>query len=171
MFFILHIPWVQAGNIRSAGMDEELTGLGRSEGVVAFEPGAIRWGAPLARRRRGALGAVVATLRPRQWVKNVLVVAAAGAAGALGHDDVPVRVSLTCVAFCLLASGMYAINDVIDAPEDRLHPAKCRRPVAAGELSPLVAGGAWIGAGGRGVRAVRARAPVLSGSWPPPTWR
>jgi decaprenyl-phosphate phosphoribosyltransferase len=86
------------------------------------------------------LRAVVLTLRPRQWVKNVLVVAAAGAAGALGHDDVPVRVSLTCVAFCLLASGVYAINDVLDAAEDRLHPRKRHRPVAAGDLSPGSAG-------------------------------
>jgi decaprenyl-phosphate phosphoribosyltransferase len=78
-------------------------------------------------------------MRPKQWIKNVLVVAAAGAAGALGHDDVPVRVGLACVAFCLLASGIYAINDVRDADEDRQHPSKRRRPVAAGELDPRVA--------------------------------
>jgi decaprenyl-phosphate phosphoribosyltransferase len=74
------------------------------------------------------------TLRPQQWVKNGLVVAAAGAAGALGHDDVPVRVALACIAFCLLASGVYAVNDVRDAAEDRRHPRKRYRPVAAGEL-------------------------------------
>jgi decaprenyl-phosphate phosphoribosyltransferase len=79
------------------------------------------------------------TLRPRQWIKNLLVVAAAGAAGALGRDDVPVRVGLACAAFCLLASGIYAINDVRDAPEDRLHPRKRLRPVAAGELDPRAA--------------------------------
>jgi decaprenyl-phosphate phosphoribosyltransferase len=95
---------------------------------------------PAVGRPRGGAGAIVRTLRPRQWIKNVLVVAAAGAAGALGRDDVPLRVSLACVAFCLLASGVYAINDVIDAREDRLHPRKCRRPVAAGELSPQLAG-------------------------------
>jgi decaprenyl-phosphate phosphoribosyltransferase len=81
----------------------------------------------------------VVTLRPRQWIKNLLVIAAAGAAGALGHDDVPVRVGLAFVAFCMLASGIYAINDVRDAPEDRLHPRKRFRPVAAGELSPRAA--------------------------------
>jgi decaprenyl-phosphate phosphoribosyltransferase len=85
---------------------------------------------------RGPLSAVIATMRPRQWIKNALVVAAAGAAGALGHDDVPVRVAVTCVAFCLLASGIYAINDVRDALEDRRHPRKRHRPVAAGELDP-----------------------------------
>jgi decaprenyl-phosphate phosphoribosyltransferase len=87
-----------------------------------------------ARRRRGRVHAALVTLRPRQWVKNALVIAAAGAAGALGHDDVPVRVGLACIAFCLLASGVYAVNDVRDAPEDRGHPRKRHRPVAAGEL-------------------------------------
>ena len=84
-------------------------------------------------------GAVVRLLRPRQWIKNGLVVAAAGAAGALGRDGVPYRVTLAFFAFCLLASGIYAINDVRDAPEDRLHPRKRRRPVAAGEIEPASA--------------------------------
>src|SRR5947209_19326636 len=88
------------------------------------------------RRRRGVLLATLVTLRPKQWIKNLLVIAAAGAAGALGHDDVPVRVGLAFVAFCMLASGIYAVNDVRDAAEDRLHPRKRFRPVAAGELTP-----------------------------------
>jgi decaprenyl-phosphate phosphoribosyltransferase len=56
-----------------------------------------------------------------------------------------VRVGLACLAFCLLASGIYAINDVRDAPEDRRHPRKRLRPVAAGELDPRVA--TLLGAG------------------------
>ncbi len=94
--------------------------------------------------------AAIVTARPRQWVKNSLVIAAAGAAGALGHDDVPVRVGLACIAFCLLASGVYAINDVRDADEDRRHPRKRKRPVAAGELdarSALTLGGGLMLAG------------------------
>jgi decaprenyl-phosphate phosphoribosyltransferase len=94
---------------------------------------------PSRPHRRGVLRAALVTLRPRQWIKNLLVIAAAGAAGALGRDDVPVRVGLAFVAFCLLASGIYAINDVRDAAEDRLHPRKRFRPVAAGELDPGVA--------------------------------
>ncbi len=89
-------------------------------------------------------------MRPRQWIKNALVIAAPGAAGALGHDDVPVRVGLACIAFCLLASGIYAINDLRDADEDRHHPRKRYRPVAAGELTPATAlalGTALIGLG------------------------
>ncbi len=88
---------------------------------------------------RGRLHAVVATARPRQWIKNLLVIAAPAAAGALGRDDVPVHVCLACAAFCMLASGIYAINDVRDAAEDRRHPRKRFRPVAAGEISPRIA--------------------------------
>lgn len=94
---------------------------------------------PISPARRGPVRALVMTLRPKQWLKNLLVVAAAGAAGALGDDEVPLRVGLACAAFCLLASGLYAINDVRDADEDRLHPRKRFRPVAAGELDPSVA--------------------------------
>jgi decaprenyl-phosphate phosphoribosyltransferase len=95
---------------------------------------------PVATHRpRGAIRAAIATMRPRQWLKNVLVIAAAGAAGALVKDHVPVHVLLAFVAFCLIASGIYAVNDVRDVEEDRLHPRKRFRPVAAGEISPQAA--------------------------------
>jgi len=88
---------------------------------------------PARRSRRRAL---LALARPRQWVKNALVIAAPGAAGALGHDDVPGRVMLAAVAFCLVSGSIYAINDVRDRDEDRRHPRKRFRPVAAGEVEP-----------------------------------
>lgn len=94
--------------------------------------------------------AIVATARPRQWVKNALVVAAPGAAGALGRDDVPGRVALACLAFCLISAGIYAINDVRDVAEDRAHPRKRFRPVAAGELGrrdALLIGIGWLATG------------------------
>jgi len=94
---------------------------------------------PLRVARRSRSGAVIATMRPKQWIKNSLVIAAAGAAGALGHDDTPGRVIVACASFCLLASGIYAINDVRDAEEDRRHPRKRFRPVAAGDLDPRFA--------------------------------
>jgi decaprenyl-phosphate phosphoribosyltransferase len=47
---------------------------------------------------------------------------------------VPGRVGLACVAFCLLSSATYAVNDVHDVNEDRRHPSKRHRPVAAGEM-------------------------------------
>jgi decaprenyl-phosphate phosphoribosyltransferase len=96
------------------------------------EPAAVTAAEPTL--ERGAVVAAVVTMRPQQWLKNLLVIAAAGAAGALGHDDVPGRVTTAFIAFCLLSSGIYAINDVRDVDEDRLHPRKRLRPVAAGEL-------------------------------------
>jgi len=101
-------------------------------------------------------------MRPKQWIKNALVVAAAGAAGALGHDDTPGRVTVACVAFCLLASGIYAINDVSDAEEDRRHPRKRFRPVAAGELDPRFATGLGLSLLLAGLLLCAAIAPLLA---------
>jgi decaprenyl-phosphate phosphoribosyltransferase len=93
-----------------------------------------------ARRGRGAvrlrrMRAFVVLARPRQWVKNLLVVAAPAAAGVIVDGDVPRNVALTFVAFCLLSGGTYAVNDVRDVLEDREHPRKRSRPVAAGDLA------------------------------------
>ncbi len=104
---------------------------------------------------------MLATARPLQWLKNLLVIAAAGAAGALGHDDVPLRVCLAFAAFCMLASGIYAINDVRDADEDRLHPRKCRRPVAAGEITARTALITGIGSLLAGLALCVAVSPLL----------
>jgi decaprenyl-phosphate phosphoribosyltransferase len=87
---------------------------------------------PPARPRGPAL---LRAARPRQWAKNVLVLAAPGAAGVLNHPEVAARVGVAFVAFCLAASGGYLLNDARDAPSDRRHPRKRRRPVAAGEVS------------------------------------
>jgi decaprenyl-phosphate phosphoribosyltransferase len=72
------------------------------------------------------------TARPRQWLKNVLVFAAPGAAGVLTEPDDLARTLAAFVAFCLAASGTYFFNDALDAEADRRHPAKRHRPVAAG---------------------------------------
>jgi decaprenyl-phosphate phosphoribosyltransferase len=99
-----------------------------------------------ALKRRGRPQALMALARPRQWIKNALVIGAPGAAGALGYDDVPARVLVSCLAFCLLSAGIYALNDVRDRHEDSSHPRKWRRPVASGELTPreaMVHGVVW----------------------------
>jgi len=116
---------------------------------------------PTVQSSRSFARALVSTARPRQWVKNALLVAAAGAAGALGHDDVPGRVAAACIAFCLLSSGLYAVNDVRDAAEDRLHPRKRFRPVAAGELAPWVAVTFGAGAIATGLAACLLISPLL----------
>ena len=81
------------------------------------------------------LPAAVRLLRPRQWIKNLLVFAAPAAAGVLDQAAHLGRTTLVFVAFCLAASGTYCINDASDAEADRAHPRKRLRPVAAGEIS------------------------------------
>jgi len=112
--------------------------------------------------RRSHPGAVIATMRHKQWIKNALVIAAAGAAGALGHDDTAGRLTVACVSFCLLASGIYAINEVRDPEEDRRHPRKRLRPVAAGELNLRFATGLGLSLLLAGIVLCAAIAPLLA---------
>jgi decaprenyl-phosphate phosphoribosyltransferase len=91
--------------------------------------------------RPSRLRAVARTARPRQWIKNLLVFAAPGAAGVLSHSHDVIRAVATFGIFCLAASGTYFWNDTLDADSDQYHPAKRLRPVAAGELPPTVA---WV---------------------------
>lgn len=79
------------------------------------------------------------TARPHQWLKNVLVFAAPGAAGVLDDPDSLGRAALVFVAFCLASSGTYFWNDVLDVESDRAHPTKSRRPVAAGQVGLVTA--------------------------------
>lgn len=79
---------------------------------------------------------VIKAIRPRQWVKNVLVLAAplAAVGGAVSYNyaDVLAKVFVAFVAFCLAASSVYLINDARDVAADREHPTKRFRPIAAG---------------------------------------
>ena len=104
------------------------------------------------------IGALVRTARPKQWIKNVLVAAAPGAAGVLGERTALGRTALAFIAFCFVASATYFFNDAADVEQDRLHPTKRARPVAAGALTPLVAriaGGVFAVAGLLAAAALR----------------
>ena len=84
-------------------------------------------------------GPLVRLLRPKQWIKNVLVFAAPAAAGVLDDPTHFLETLVALVAFCLAASGTYCLNDAADADRDRVHPTKRLRPVAAGEISVTTA--------------------------------
>lgn len=84
---------------------------------------------------RGLLRAV----RPRQWSKNLLVLAAPVLSGQLTHGDVIWHTAVAFVAFCCGASGVYLINDAGDVEADRAHPTKRYRPIAAGLVSTRTA--------------------------------
>lgn len=78
-------------------------------------------------------------MRPRQWIKNLLVFAAPLAAGDVLDADVLGATVIAFVCFVLASSGTYLVNDARDAEADRRHPVKRTRPIAAGELSPATA--------------------------------
>ncbi|MFE9398024.1 decaprenyl-phosphate phosphoribosyltransferase [Streptomyces flavidovirens] len=92
------------------------------------------------RRRPLSLPAgLLRTARPRQWVKNVLVLAAPAAAGELGSYRALTQLAVVFLLFTAAASAVYLINDARDADADRAHPVKRRRPVAAGQVPVRVA--------------------------------
>jgi decaprenyl-phosphate phosphoribosyltransferase len=86
-----------------------------------------------------AVAGLVRAMRPRQWVKNVLVLAAPFAGGVLFHLQALIAVGIAFVAFSLAASGVYLVNDVQDLEADRAHPTKRNRPIAAGVVAPRLA--------------------------------
>ncbi|MGH3787383.1 MAG: decaprenyl-phosphate phosphoribosyltransferase [Pseudonocardiaceae bacterium] len=89
--------------------------------------------------RTNPVAGLVRTMRPRQWLKNVLVLAAPFAGGYLFQLDVLTAVGVAFVAFSLAASGVYLVNDVQDVEADRAHPTKRNRPIAAGVVAPQLA--------------------------------
>jgi decaprenyl-phosphate phosphoribosyltransferase len=110
-----------------------------NEGLLS--PGSVTGTVVAPRRaqlRRTAVG-VVRSLRPRQWVKNVLVFAAPGAAGVLFAPDVLERTTAAFLVFCAVASAGYLVNDAMDVEQDRHHAAKRERPIAAGTVSERAA--------------------------------
>ncbi|MEM9913771.1 MAG: UbiA family prenyltransferase [Planctomycetota bacterium] len=84
--------------------------------------------------RGPVFGALLAAMRPRQWVKNALLFVPMLAGHAVTADNL-LSVFLGVVCFCLAASSIYLINDTLDVHADRTHPTKSRRPIAAGRLS------------------------------------
>jgi decaprenyl-phosphate phosphoribosyltransferase len=87
----------------------------------------------------GLLRGLLRTARPKQWVKNVLVVAAPAAAGQLFTAHALTQVALVFAFFTACAAAVYLINDARDADADRAHPTKRHRPVAAGQVPVPVA--------------------------------
>ena len=123
-----------------------------------------------------SIKALVLALRPHQWVKNVFVFAALvfarGTRGGLfeGRMDDVRRTLYAFAAFCIGASAIYLVNDVMDIESDRKHPSKRKRPIAAGQVSvpvalsmsaACVALALWLAyeAGGEPVRVL----PVVAG--------
>jgi 4-hydroxybenzoate polyprenyltransferase len=84
---------------------------------------------------RGSLTALLVSLRPDQWTKNLFVFAGVIFGGRLADLPAVIVAGVAFLVFCASSSAMYLVNDVSDRAEDRRHPTKSRRPIAAGELS------------------------------------
>ena len=87
---------------------------------------------------------IARTMRPKQWTKNLVVFAALIFSRHVDDPGSAGSAALAFVIFCLLSSTVYLFNDVFDLANDRAHPVKRRRPIAAGEVPPQVA----VAAGG-----------------------
>ncbi len=100
------------------------------------------------------------SLRPGQWPKNVFVLAPLVFGGLLLNTQVTLRAFLALVAFCCASSAVYLINDIRDREEDRRHPLKRLRPIAAGTLKvPAAAAAVVVLVGAAGLLSVRLGRP------------
>ena len=126
------------------------------DGVVRAAK-AVNPAVTVVERRQSWWRGLIAAMRPHQWSKNLLVFVPMLAGGALAHIEVWVSAITAFLAFSVMASGIYLINDLIDLQADRQHPRKRFRPLASGALpleigalasAVLIAGGlvaAWWG--------------------------
>jgi 4-hydroxybenzoate polyprenyltransferase len=85
---------------------------------------------------RSSAASLFVSLRPDQWTKNLIVFAALIFAVKLLDPAALANASAAFLIFCALSGSVYLINDVSDREQDRQHPIKRLRPIAAGELSP-----------------------------------
>ncbi len=89
-------------------------------------------------------------MRIHHWIKNLLIFAALICSGNLTDIYRLANVLWGFASFCLISSGIYFVNDMLDAKNDREHPTKCSRPIASGEIpmvSAFIAAALLIGAG------------------------
>jgi decaprenyl-phosphate phosphoribosyltransferase len=94
---------------------------------------------PPAAKPESMAHGLIRLARPRQWIKNLLVFVAPGAAGVLFHSTVLWHAAAAFGIFSIAATGTYYLNDARDAEADRRHPTKRSRPVAAGVVPVPVA--------------------------------
>jgi 4-hydroxybenzoate polyprenyltransferase len=95
-------------------------------------------------RQTGALPGLIASARPRQWTKNLVLFGPLVFAYKLFEPLMVLHVIGAFVTFCLISSATYMLNDLLDVANDRLHPAKRFRPLASGQITQSQAVGAAI---------------------------
>lgn len=79
------------------------------------------------------------SMRPVQWIKNLLLFAGIVFSHNLGDPSLILRAICGFALFCLISGAIYIFNDLVDIENDRRHPTKKNRPLAAGDISPAAA--------------------------------
>ena len=110
-------------------------------GVRAFTEGNDVPSAAAPPRHTSLIAGLFREARPKQWIKNVLVLTAPLASGTITHHRTLESVGIAFAAFCLAASAVYYANDALDVEADRQHPTKRNRPIAAGIIPIRLA---WV---------------------------
>lgn len=94
---------------------------------------------------------IIQLLRPHQWIKNGFVFLGL-LFGHAWNDPQKVALALNAfIAFCLLSSSVYVMNDLIDREQDRHHPKKCKRPLASGRVGVTAAVALMLTVGAAGL--------------------
>ena len=127
----------------------------------AAAPTLVQLPASAGRSLAGTARVLLRACRPRQWSKNLLVFAAPAAAGWIDRPEIAAEAAGALVVLCMISSATYLVNDVRDREQDREHPRKRLRPVAAGELSPRAALWAAAALAVGGIALASAIAPGL----------
>ena len=78
---------------------------------------------------------IISLVRPQQWLKNVFIFLPIFFSRKLGDGACLSSALIAFVIYCLVAGSIYCLNDICDRESDRLHPTKCRRPIASGIVS------------------------------------
>src|SRR5687767_14983742 len=84
---------------------------------------------------RPPLVGLFVSLRPSQWIKNLIIFGPLGLAQRLLDPTSVIHATAAFIIFCVLSGVVYLLNDVVDREGDRLHPIKKFRPIASGEVS------------------------------------
>jgi 4-hydroxybenzoate polyprenyltransferase len=116
-----------------------------------------------SRPGRGFLRAAIVAMRPQEWVKNLLVYAGLIFSGKFDEGDAIIAATVTFLAFCAIASAGYLVNDARDIEEDRQHPTKRNRPIAAGELGISMAIGLAVALAVVGLAGATILDPTVGG--------
>ena len=93
----------------------------------------------MAIKFKDVLWGLIKIVRPHQWSKNLFVLAPLVFSKELGVIDAVLSAFLAAFMFCLASGAVYTMNDMVDAPKDRLHPVKKKRPIASGMLPVEIA--------------------------------